>query len=203
MCTSAQADSAATDATDAAKSAHQAPRTTLNTLLAGFGGQGILFAGKLLAYAGLLENREVSWLPSYGPEMRGGTANCSVCLATEPIGSPLVTEPEVLVALNQPSFDTFIDRVAPGGIVLCDSGLVDPHTTRTDVTLFAFPATETCADQGLKGLANVMMVGKIIKETGILEPSAIEAAIDKSIPPKRAHLIEPNKKAFMLGYHQK
>ena len=92
----------------------------LHLVLAGFGGQGVLFAGKVIASAGLIEDREVSWLPSYGPEMRGGTANCNVCLSDRPIGSPLVTEPTALIALNQPSYDKFIDTVKPGGLVIAD-----------------------------------------------------------------------------------
>ena len=94
---------------------------SLNIVLAGFGGQGVLFAGKLIAYAGLIEDREVSWMPSYGPEMRGGTANCSVTLSDKPIGSPLITRPSALIALNQPSFDKFIDNVEEGGIVVVDT----------------------------------------------------------------------------------
>lgn len=172
---------------------------TTNILLAGFGGQGILFAGKLLANAGLVEGREVSWLPSYGPEMRGGTANCSVCLSDEPIGSPLVTEPDVLVAMNQPSFDSFFDKVAPGGIVVIDEMLVPTVRERDDVTIFSLPATQMCDDEGLKGLANVLLVGKVLKETGVVKPESIMAAIDKIIPPKRAHLVAPNKKACELG----
>ena len=172
---------------------------TTNILLAGFGGQGILFAGKLLAYAGLIEGREVSWLPSYGPEMRGGTANCSVCLSDEPIGSPLVNEPDVLVAMNQPSLDAFFDKVAQGGIVIVDEMLVPTIPQRDDVKVFALPATQMCQDAGLKGLANVLLVGKVLKESGAVSEESLFAAIDKTIPPKRAHLIEPNKKALELG----
>ena len=103
-------------------------------LFSGFGGQGILFAGKLLAYKGLTEDRQVSWLPSYGPEMRGGTASCSVILSDEPVGSPIVTRPDVLVAMNLPSLDKFEDAVAPGGIIFVDSTLVERKVKRTDVT---------------------------------------------------------------------
>ena len=102
-------------------------------VLAGFGGQGILFAGKVLAYAGLLDGKEVSWLPSYGPEMRGGTANCSVCVSDEPIGSPLILDPQVLVAMNTPSFEKFINSVKPGGKVFVDYSMVDVKTDRTDI----------------------------------------------------------------------
>ena len=106
---------------------------TLNVLLAGFGGQGILFSGKLLVYSGLLDGKEVSWLPSYGPEMRGGTCNCSVVLSDESIGSPLVTAPDVLIAMNLPSLDKFENSVVPGGTILLDSSLIDRKVTRQDV----------------------------------------------------------------------
>ena len=98
---------------------------TLNILLAGFGGQGILFAGKTIAYSGLLDGKELSWLPSYGPEMRGGTCNCSVVLSDESIGSPLVTTPDVLIAMNRPSLEKFVDKVVPGGTILVDSSMID------------------------------------------------------------------------------
>mgnify|MGYP001521936621 FL=1 len=97
---------------------------TTETIFAGFGGQGILFAGKLLAYLGLYQDKQVSWLPSYGPEMRGGTANCTVCVSDQPIGSPYVTDPDILVAMNAPSYDKFIDSVVPGGTVIIDLSLI-------------------------------------------------------------------------------
>ncbi len=173
--------------------------TPLNLLLAGFGGQGILFAGKLVAYAGLIENRELSWLPSYGPEMRGGTANCSVCLADEPIGSPLVVEPEVLVAMNQPSLDKFIGDVVPGGIVIVDSTMVPNVPERADVRIFKLPATQMAEDAGLKGLGNVILVGKLLRETGFCDRATLEEAIKKNVPAKRQHLLAPNLEAFKLG----
>lgn len=176
-----------------------AARQTTNILLAGFGGQGILFAGKLLAYAGLLEGKEVSWLPSYGPEMRGGTANCSVVISSCAVGSPLVVEPDVLVAMNQPSLDTFIDRVAPGGIVIVDSQLVTTVPEREGITIFEIPAAEICEAEGVKGLANVLLAGKVVAETAVVTLEGITEALEKSIPPKRAHLLEPNKKAFAMG----
>ncbi len=112
-----------------------------NFVFAGFGGQGILFAGKVAAYTGMVENREVSWLPSYGPEMRGGTANCSVCLSSRPIGSPLVLEPDALVVMNNPSYDKFIDTVAPGGVAVIDSALVAGPAGRTSPpSMFRPPA---------------------------------------------------------------
>ena len=173
--------------------------STLNVLLAGFGGQGILFAGKLIAEAGLIEGRELSWLPSYGPEMRGGTANCSVCLSDEPIGSPLVLEPDVLIAMNQPSLDKFFDDVVPGGTVIVDSTLVQHVPERDDVTVFQVPATKLAEDAGLKGLANVVLVGKLLKEIGFCGVEALDEAIQHSVPPKRQHLLEPNRKALEIG----
>ena len=114
---------------------------TNEILLAGFGGQGILFMGKMLAYFGLYENKEVSWLPSYGPEMRGGTCNCSVCISDDPIGSPLVDTPNTLIVMNTPSYDKFIDSVVPGGTVIIDSTLVDAKCDRTDINVYYVPAT--------------------------------------------------------------
>jgi 2-oxoglutarate ferredoxin oxidoreductase subunit gamma len=174
-------------------------RGSLNILLAGFGGQGVLFAGKLIAEAGLIEGREISWLPSYGPEMRGGTANCSVVLSDEPIGSPLVTEPDVLVAMNQPSLDKFIGDVAPGGTVIIDSTMVTTPPAREDITLFEVPATRLAEDAGLKGLANVVLVGKMLKEIGFCGIEALDKAIVKSVPAKRQHLLQPNRKALEIG----
>jgi 2-oxoglutarate ferredoxin oxidoreductase subunit gamma len=171
----------------------------LNVLLAGFGGQGVLFAGKLIAEAGLIEGREISWLPSYGPEMRGGTANCSVCLSDEPIGSPLVLEPDVLIAMNQPSLDKFVGDVAPGGLVIVDSTMVQSVPKREDVTILAVPATGLAEDAGLKGLANVILVGTLLKQIGFCGIEALDAAIVKSVPPKRQQLLEPNRKALEIG----
>ena len=117
------------------------PKRCMQAVLAGFGGQGILFAGKIIANAGLLEDRELSWLPSYGPEMRGGTANCSVCISDDPIGSPLVLNPDVLVVMNQPSLDKFEHSVQPGGLVIVDSTLVPRIPDMPGVTVCAVPAT--------------------------------------------------------------
>ena len=123
----------------------------MNALLAGFGGQGILFMGKVIAYAGLTDGKEVSWLPSYGPEMRGGTANCSVCISSDPICSPLVVTPNVFVAMNGPSYDKFIDSVVPGGIVILDSTLVEREVKRDDITVCLVPATKLAEEHGLNG----------------------------------------------------
>ena len=151
----------------------------LNIVFAGFGGQGILFAGKVVAYAGLIEGRELSWLPSYGPEMRGGTANCSICLSDEPIGSPLVTNPNVLIAMNRPSLDKFVNEVEPGGTILLDSSLIDERVERDDVTVFYVPASKLAEENGLKGLANIILVGKLRKELAFCTEETLDKALQK------------------------
>jgi len=171
----------------------------LNIMLAGFGGQGILFAGKLIAYAGMIDGHEISWLPSYGPEMRGGTANCSVCLSDEAIGSPLVTEPDVLIAMNLPSYERFIDSVKPGGVVIVDETMVGACTMRADIEYHPVPATEIAENSGLKGLANVLLVGKMLAVTGFSSEKTLHAAIEKSVSAKHLDLIDLNRKAIALG----
>lgn len=168
-------------------------------LIAGFGGQGLLFAGKFLVNKGMLEGKEVTWLPSYGPEMRGGTANCSVTLSDDPVGSPLVLTPNVLIAMNQPSFDKFIDAVVPGGLVIVDSGLVPTIKERDDVKICKIPAQQLAEENGCKGLGNIVMVGKLFAETGFCTRETIDASIAKCVPPRKQHLLEPNMKALELG----
>lgn len=170
-----------------------------NILLAGFGGQGILFSGKVIAYAGLLDGKEVSWLPSYGPEMRGGTANCSVCVSDDPIGSPLVVTPGAFVAMNLPSFDKFIDAVVPGGVVIVESTLISKTIEREDVRAFYVPATRLAEENGLKGLANMILVGKLWKELGFCSRESLEAAIHKCVPARKAAMLELNLKAIEIG----
>lgn len=168
-------------------------------LLAGFGGQGVLFAGKLLAYCGLMDNKELSWLPSYGPEMRGGTANCSVCISDEPIGSPLVLNPDILVAMNQPSFDKFITEVKPGGKVFYDSTLIEAECERTDIKIFPIPSTQLADDNQLKGGSNIILLGKLIRETNLFSLETVKKGIEKVVPPSKAHLITNNFKAIEIG----
>lgn len=172
---------------------------TTEILLAGFGGQGVLFAGKILAYCGLMDNKELSWLPSYGPEMRGGTANCSVCISDEPIGSPLVLAPDILIAMNQPSFDKFVDTVKPNGKIFIDSTLIDSKCERTDVECYYIPSSQLADDNALKGGSNIILLGKLIKETDLFTLDTMKKAIEKVVPPSKAHLIENNFKAIELG----
>ena len=170
-----------------------------SVLFAGFGGQGILFSGKVMAYAGLLEGREVSWLPSYGPEMRGGTANCSVTVSDEPIGSPLIINPNILVAMNAPSLARYADAVQPGGKIFVDSFLISDKVARTDVQTFYIPATKLADEQGLRGLANMIILGKVLGETGFAAYESVEAGLRKSVPPRKAELIDANIKAIAIG----
>lgn len=171
-------------------------------LIAGFGGQGLLFAGKFLAYKGMMEDKQVTWLPSYGPEMRGGTCNCSVTLSTEMIGAPLFSTCDALIAMNQPSFDKFLPTVKPGGVCVYDSTLITPGQTRDDIQVFGVPATALAEEKGLKGLANIILVGKLFAATGFAEKESVIAAIPKCVSAKRPEMVDYNKQAFELGEAQ-
>ncbi len=172
--------------------------TTL-AMFAGFGGQGVLFSGKVMAYAGLIDGREVSWLPSYGPEMRGGTANCSVTLSDDPIGSPLILHPNLLIAMNQPSFDKFVNEVAPGGIIVYDSALIAPGEMRDDVKALGIPASKMAEDAGLAGLLNIVLLGAAWGLSHFCSESALHEAIQKSVPPSKEALKAKNEEALSLG----
>lgn len=174
--------------------------STFNILIAGFGGQGVLFAGKCLAYNGLTEGKQVSWLPSYGPEMRGGTASCSVILSDSPVGSPIVSNPNVLIALNLPSLDKYEPAAVPGAKIFVESSLIDRKVERDDVEAFYIPATKMATELGTPTLANMVILGKMIKETGVVGFDAIENGLKKVIPAKKADMLELNLKALKAGY---
>ena len=173
---------------------------TTQILIAGFGGQGVLFAGKFLAYKGMVEDLNISWLPSYGPEMRGGTANCSVVLSDMPVGSPIITAPDVLVAMNLPSLQKFVDTVVPGGKIFVDSTLIDAKVERTDVEVFYIPATQMAKDAGFATLANMILMGKVIKETQSVRFDNNLETLQSFIPAKKAKLIDINCQALQTGY---
>ena len=173
---------------------------TTQILLAGFGGQGVLFAGKFLAYKGLVQDKQVSWLPSYGPEMRGGTANCSVVLSDAPVGSPIITAPDVLVAMNLPSLQKFVNTVVPGGKIFVDSTLIEAKVERTDVEVFYVPATQMAKDAGFATLANMILMGKVIKETQAVRFDNNLETLQSFIPAKKAKLIDINCQALQAGY---
>jgi 2-oxoglutarate ferredoxin oxidoreductase subunit gamma len=173
---------------------------TTQILIAGFGGQGILFSGKFLAYKGLLEGIQVSWLPSYGPEMRGGTANCNVILSDTPVGSPIITVPDVLVAMNLPSLDKYENEVVSGGKIFIDSTLITRKVERTDVEVYYVPSTEIANEKGMSTLANMIITGKLLKEVPMLGFDNIDAPLSKVVSARHQDLLEVNKTALKLGY---
>ena len=172
---------------------------TTQYLFAGFGGQGILFSGKFLAYKGLTEEKQVSWLPSYGPEMRGGTASCSVIISDTPVGSPIVSKPDVLIAMNLPSLDKYEDAVVPGGTIYVDSTLIERKVKRSDVTVHYINATGLANENGMPTLANMIIVGKVLSELDDFAPESVDAALGKVISAKRADMAEVNRKAMQIG----
>jgi len=173
--------------------------STTQFLFAGFGGQGILFSGKFLAYKGLTEDKQVSWLPSYGPEMRGGTASCSVIISDIPVGSPIVSNPDVLVAMNLPSLDKYEDAVVPGGTIYVDSTLIERKVKRTDVTVHYIPATRLAGENKMPTLANMIIVGKVLKEMNEFNDEGINAALGKVISARHADMLEFNHTALKIG----
>ncbi len=173
---------------------------TTQILISGFGGQGVLFAGKFIAYKGLTEGKNVSWLPSYGPEMRGGTASCSVILSDMPVGSPIVSEPDVLFAMNLPSFEKYVNTVKPGGCIIVDSSLIDKKVERDDVKAYYIPATKIAKDIDAPTLANMIMVGKMIKETNAISYEDLKVGLSKVISIKHADMMDVNLNAIETGY---
>lgn len=171
----------------------------IDIIISGFGGQGIQAAGKLLAYSGLLENKFVSFLPSYGPEMRGGTSNCHVIISDEPVGSPILNSATVVMAMNRPSLDKFESYLVPGGILLVDSSLVNRSPVRKDVKVFEIPATQIASDMGNLAYANIIMLGKMLAETGAVSTEYFEKGLKKVLPEKKHYLIPEEMKALELG----
>ncbi len=170
-------------------------------LFAGFGGQGLLFAGKILVYTGMLEGKKVSWLPSYGPEMRGGTANCSVIISDDPIGSPIVNNPDTLVAMNLPSLDKFEAAVNAGGYIFVDSALISRKVARDDVKAIYIPATQLASDNDMVGLANIIILGRAMRELKIFSLDELKATISKVVSDRKRALLDKNLAAIELGYN--
>jgi 2-oxoisovalerate ferredoxin oxidoreductase beta subunit len=164
---------------------------------AGFGGQGVLTAGVILAAAGMQENLEVSWIPSYGPEMRGGTANASVVLSKDPIGSPLVVNPDVLVAMNDPSLDSFEDATRPGGLIVVNSSIIARKLRRSDVEVLYIPLTDIAAEQGLTAGANSVLLGALMEYTKLLPIATIKEIIPLGL--KRKKLVDANLRLVDAG----
>lgn len=174
---------------------------THEIIIAGFGGQGVLFTGKVLAYTGLAGGKEVSWLPSYGPEMRGGTANCHVIVSDEPVASPMIIRPTALFAMNLPSLKKFEESVVPGGRIVIDSTLIDPSEIgRSDVEITAVPATKLAEDMKALKLANMILLGAFISQSGFAADEVLMQGLKKSMPKNKPELFELNQRAIGCGY---
>ncbi len=168
-------------------------------IIAGFGGQGILSAGRLLAYAGMVDGREVSWLPSYGPEMRGGTANSMIVISDEPVASPFIYSCTSLVVMNNPSMAKYESYVEPGGIIVYDSSLITVLPTRTDVTAFGIPATMMASEMDELTYSNVFLLGKIIERTGCVSLDSFEKALYDVLPKRKHHMVPEEMRVLARG----
>jgi|WetSurSiteA1Bulk_404760.scaffolds.fasta_scaffold01408_4 2-oxoglutarate ferredoxin oxidoreductase subunit gamma len=168
-------------------------------IFAGFGGQGVLFAGQVLAFAAMDAGHDVTWMPSYGPEMRGGTANCTVVIADEEIGSPTVKYPKAAVVMNLPSLDKFERLVSPGGVLIVNSSLVNRNPTRTDIFWVMIPAQEIAETIGPRRLLNMVMLGALLEKLPILTLSEIKTALDAHMPERHKKLFKSNVAALNKG----
>ena len=168
-------------------------------VIAGFGGQGVLFAGQVLAYAGMDSGKEVTWIPSYGPEMRGGTANCTVVISDEEIGSPLVRNPRALIAMNLPSLDKYEPNLIEGGFLIVNASLVDRPVKRDDVQCVFIPANEIAESLGDKRMTTMVMVGALLAQIPVLSIEAIEKALEVHLPERHKKLLPLNFEALRAG----
>lgn len=168
-------------------------------IIAGFGGQGVMSMGQLLTYSGMIENKNVSWLPSYGPEMRGGTANCNVIVSDGLIGSPIVTEATTAIVMNKPSLDKFEKDVVNGGNLLINSSLIDKKASRTDVNVYYIPANDIANELGNSKIANMVMLGAYLELTKVVKTESVVEAFKKVFGESKSHLIPINKEALVKG----
>ncbi len=169
------------------------------TTIAGFGGQGVLFVGQVLAHAGMLEGNYVSWIPSYGVEMRGGTAHCFVTIAEKEVSSPLVEHPEGLLIFNKPSLEKFEPKAIKDGFLLLNSSLVDQEPRRSDLKIYKVPANEMAAELGDSRVFNLIMLGAFVKATGVVQVENVKKALEEIIPEKRKKLLPLNLSAVDKG----
>lgn len=172
---------------------------THEILIAGFGGQGVLTAGQLLAYAGNFEGQQVSWVPAYGPEQRGGTANCSVVISDAAIACTLVTEPTACIVMNQPSLDKFESTVQPGGVLVINTSLCDKPATRSDITIVSLAATEIAAELGSPKFANMVALGALIAAVPVVEPETVLKAMIKVMGEDKVRFVPVNREAIHRG----
>lgn len=172
---------------------------TEEILIAGFGGQGVLSMGKILAYAGIMKDKEVSWMPSYGPEMRGGTANVTVILSDERISSPILNKFDTVIVLNQQSMDKFENAVKPGGCLLYDPNGITIFPTRRDINICRIEATRLAAESGNPKVFNMIVLGAYVAVKGVVETGSVQLALEKSLPERYHKLIPLNMQAFTSG----
>jgi 2-oxoglutarate ferredoxin oxidoreductase subunit gamma len=172
---------------------------THEMVFAGFGGQGVLSMGMTLSYAGMIEGKEISWMPSYGPEMRGGTANCTVIIADSPISSPIITRFDVAVALNQPSLDKFESAVKPGGLLVYDSTSIINPPTRTDIQILPIAASDEAVKMKNTRIMNMIVLGALLERTKALEIESVLKALAKVLPERYHHLLPLNEQALRRG----
>jgi len=168
-------------------------------IMAGFGGQGVMSMGQLLAYAGMLENKNVTWLPSYGPEMRGGTANCHVIVSDKEIAAPVISEATAAIIMNRPSLDKFENSVVPGGVIFVNSSLINRKVQRTDVEVYEIPANEIALEMGNLKVANMVMLGAFLEKTKIVDPESVLESLKKVLGESKANLIPINREALKRG----
>jgi 2-oxoglutarate ferredoxin oxidoreductase subunit gamma len=169
-------------------------------IIAGFGGQGVLFAGQLLAYAGMDAGKNVTWIPSYGPEMRGGTANCTVIISDEPIGAPVVARPDVALVLNKPSFEKYEPLVKPGGLLLVNASMIDARSEREDIEAIYVRANDLAEELGTSKMLNVVALGAMLARRPVLTLLMVEQALKEHLPARKAHLIDANREALQRGF---
>jgi 2-oxoglutarate ferredoxin oxidoreductase subunit gamma len=168
-------------------------------ILAGFGGQGIMFAGQILSYSAMDAGKEVTWIPSYGPEMRGGTANCTVVIADEEIGSPVVKNPDVVLAMNLPSLDKYEPMIKPGGVLVINESMVDRKAKRKDITVVSIPCNKIAEEIGSPRLANMVAIGALIAARPVLTLADLETALNNHMPGRHKHLLPKNVEALSKG----
>ncbi len=169
-------------------------------VIAGFGGQGVLFAGQLLAYVGMDTGRHVTWIPSYGPEMRGGTANCTVIISDDPIGAPLVANPDVAIVLNQPSFDKYKELIKADGLLVVNSSIITEEADRDDLETVYVAANAIAEELGSGKMLNMAAIGAMLQRRPVLEMATIEQALADHLPPRKSHLLEANLQVLKRGY---
>ena len=168
-------------------------------IIAGFGGQGVLSIGQTLAYAAMIEGKEVSWMPSYGPEMRGGTANCIAIISDQKISSPIISEFDTAIVLNQPSMDKFESKVKPGGLLIYESNNVKEISTRTDLEIIGIPAAEEAVKLNNAKVFNMIVLGAYLERKPVVKPDNVIQALKKVLPERYHHLLDLNKRALDVG----